>query len=366
MSGPRMAEPGKIEAAGVLLWRRANSSTEVLLIHRPRRDDWSLPKGKRNPGEHILQTAVREVTEETGLRPVLGRRLRTVYYRVDGAPKHVHYWAAAVPVTGAPGWADEAPRSGSGGFRAIGGTGVSPGVHRVPPGQHSGGFRGVVPPGQHGATAPSFVPNEEVDRMEWLTLPRAREQLSYPHDAGVLDDFAQWPRETVPLILLRHAPAGSKKDWRGDDALRPLDDRGRAAADILAALLGCFAPRRVVSSPTRRCIDTVAPYAARIGAAVEEEAAFAVPAPSPSSSSCRTSAGDPASAIARIVADGVPAVVCVHRENIPVLLAAACERLGVAPPADPSLPKSGFWVLQAGDGRLAGLERYDLSGLSGG
>jgi 8-oxo-dGTP pyrophosphatase MutT (NUDIX family)/phosphohistidine phosphatase SixA len=323
MSGPRrMAEPGEIEAAGAVLWRRADSGTEVLLIHRPRRDDWSLAKGKRNPGEHILQTAVREVTEETGLRPVLGRRLRTVHYRVEGIPKHVHYWAAAAPVTGAP--------------------------------------------GGDGATAPSFVPNQEVDRVEWLTLPRAREQVSYPHDAGVLDDFARWPRETVPLILLRHASAGSKKDWHGDDMLRPLDERGRAAAGVLAALLGCFAPRRVVSSPARRCIDTVAPYAARIGAAVEVEAAFTVPDRSPSSSSCRTSAGDPASAMARLAADGVPAVVCVHRENIPVLLAAACERLGAVPPADPSLPKGGFWVLQEGDGRLAGLERHDLSGVSGG
>ena len=314
-----MAEPGEIEAAGAVLWRHAHGGTEVLLIHRPRRHDWSLAKGKRTPGEHILQTAVREVTEETGLRPVLGRRLRTVHYQVNGVPKHVHYWAAAEPVTGAPGGAQEAP---------------------------------------------SFVPNQEVDRVEWLPLPRAREQVTYPHDAGVLDDFAQWPRETVPLILLRHASAGSRKDWRGDDMLRPLDEQGRAAADVLTALLGCFAPRRVISSPARRCIDTVAPYAARIGAAVETEAAFAPPDRSPSCSPCRTSAGDPASAMARLVADGVPAVVCVHRENVPVLLAAACERLGAAPPADPSLPKGGFWVLQAGDGKLAGLERHDLSGLS--
>jgi 8-oxo-(d)GTP phosphatase len=318
-----MAEPGGIEAAGVLLWQRAHDSTQVLLIHRPRRDDWSLPKGKRDPGEHILQTAVREATEETGLRPVLGRRLRTVDYRVNGVPKRVHYWAAAEPVTGAP--------------------------------------------AGNGVTAPSFAPTHEVDRVEWLTLPRARERLSYPDDAGVLDDLARWPRATVPLILLRHASAGSKEDWHSDDTLRPLDDRGRADAGVLAELLSCFAPRRVVSSPTRRCIGTVAPYAARIGAAVEEEATFAVPGRPPSSSSRRTGAGDPASAMARVVADGVPAVVCVHRENIPVLLAAACERLGATPPADPSLPKGGFWVLhtgtaQAGRAELAAADRYDPPG----
>jgi 8-oxo-dGTP diphosphatase len=322
MDASAMGEAGHIEAAGAVMWRPGPDGPEVLLIHRPKRDDWSLAKGKREPGEHIAVTAVREVAEETGLRAVLGRRLRTVRYEVSGVPKRVHYWAAARPPAGAA------------------------------------GDRGAVPPGQHG------VPNPEVDRVEWLALPRARERLSYPHDGGVLDDFAQWPRETVPLILLRHASAGKRADWPGDDLLRPLDERGRADALTLAALLDCYAPRRVVSSPAKRCVDTVAPYAERIGATVETDPALAPP--DRAQSSGRTSAADMASMIARVAADAVPAVVCTHRENLPSLMAAACQHLGATPPDDPSLRKGGFWVMQIGDGKLVGLERQELSGVSGG
>ena len=66
----------------------------MALVHRPRYDDWSFPKGKCLPGEHVLITAVREVTEETGIEVTLGRRLRTVRYLSDGRPKQVDYWAA--------------------------------------------------------------------------------------------------------------------------------------------------------------------------------------------------------------------------------------------------------------------------------
>src|SRR5215472_16188304 len=86
-----------IPAAGAVLWRPAAAAaegTEVLLVHRPRYDDWTLPKGKREPGEHVLLTAVREVLEETSVRPVLGPRLPTTEYVVRGRPKQVDYWSA--------------------------------------------------------------------------------------------------------------------------------------------------------------------------------------------------------------------------------------------------------------------------------
>ena len=91
-------QPGQILAAGVIVWRRGPDGPEVLLIHRPRRDDWSLAKGKRDPGEQLPQTAIREVAEETGIRPVLGRRLRTVRYLAAGHPAG----APPVPVSPVP------------------------------------------------------------------------------------------------------------------------------------------------------------------------------------------------------------------------------------------------------------------------
>ena len=85
-------------AAGAAIWRPAADpgpgEAEVLLVHRPAYDDWSLPKGKSEPGEHILLTPVREVLEETCVRPVLGPRLPTVEYISWGRPKQVSYWAA--------------------------------------------------------------------------------------------------------------------------------------------------------------------------------------------------------------------------------------------------------------------------------
>jgi 8-oxo-dGTP diphosphatase len=304
----------EIRAAGAVLYRSAagpgsGNIVEVALIHRPRHDDWSLPKGKLEPGEHVLAAAVREVEEETGIRPVLGRPLGTVRYEVDGQPKRVDYWAARTD-------------------------GRRPG-------------------------APAS--DEEVDRVEWLPLADAADRLSYSHDACVLSNLesalAAGP-DSVPCILLRHAAAGRKSSWRGDDLLRPLDSRGKADARALDGLLGCYRPARVISSAAERCLGTVRPYAERIGAPIEAEPAFTV----------RSSGGDRTEAAKRRMTDLVarpsPAVICAHRENLPVLLAQARAELNEPEPADEwTPPKAGFWVLHLAAGKLAALEQHDLSGL---
>ena len=308
---------GEIRAAGAVLWRPSDAGVDVALVHRPRYDDWTFPKGKRFPGEHVLLTAVREVAEETGMRAVLGRPLSPARYDSFGRPKLVEYW------TGRP---------------AAAGSGV-PGVPGVP-----------------------FRANDEVDALAWLPLPDARARLSYGHDVTMLDEFASGPADTVALVFLRHAAAGRKGSWPGDDLDRPLDVRGAADADRLGALLSCFAPRRVISSAAERCVATVRPYAALAGAAVALEPAFTVGLTAENTGSpAVTSEAVASAAVSEIVTAGVSAVICAHGENLPALITDACAALGAAPPEGLSLPKSAFWVLHLAGGALAAAERHRLA-----
>jgi 8-oxo-dGTP pyrophosphatase MutT (NUDIX family) len=83
-----------VRAAGGVPWRRRNGALEVLVVHRPRYDDWTFPKGKNEPGEVDDAAAVREIEEETGLRGALGAELATTSYTDGkGRPKQVRYWA---------------------------------------------------------------------------------------------------------------------------------------------------------------------------------------------------------------------------------------------------------------------------------
>jgi 8-oxo-(d)GTP phosphatase len=245
----------------------------VGLVHRPKYDDWSFPKGKLEPDEHVLLAAVREVAEETALQVTLGRRLPPVRYVNDGVPKRVDYWVATVE-------------------RALAG----------------------------------FEANSEIDEVAWLAASQASERLSYSRDVETLGDFRGGPRLTAPLILVRHASAGSKSSWAGSDASRPLDSRGKKDAGALASLLRCFGVCRVISAPAERCVATMRPYAAATGGVIEIESAFDVV----------TGAGHGAdesavTAMARLAADSRPVIVCAHRENLPVLLDAACAALGGSP-----------------------------------
>jgi len=296
-------------SAGAVVWRPVVGGIEVLLVHRAKYDDWSLPKGKREPGEHVLLTAVREVLEETSVHVVLGPRLRTAEYLAHGRPKEVDYWSAFSRV-------DRAEAS------------------------------------------------HEIDAVAWLLVPEALGRLSYPHDADVIASLQPWP--TVPLILLRHASAGHKDAWPGADSLRPLDTEGAMDALALADLLACFAPRaRVISSPALRCTESVAPYAARFGGPVEAMAVLAVPGRAADFPFARTDRTDTLRHLFRnLVAAGRPVVACLHRENLPLAMAAACSVLGAPPPdeSDVSLAKGGFWVLHTAAGKLAALERYELLG----
>lgn len=302
--GDKPGDSGTIRAAGTVAWRPGDAGKpEVLLVHRTKYDDWSLPKGKREPGEHLPVTAVRETSEETGARVTLGRRLRPTQYAASGRPKLVSYWSARVA-----------------------------------------------------AVDDGAVPNHEVDRVAWLPSEQARDRVTYPHDAGVLDDFAAAPADTVPLILLRHAKALPRTGWSGDDADRPLDDTGEAEAKILAGLLAAFAPEAsVVSSATVRCLATVRPYAELTGARVQATATLRISG---------TDHADSQAVAVRAVAAGTPTVICAHRENLRALMDAAAGALGapgVLARCGEPMPTGGFCILHLAGGTLAGADCYDLS-----
>jgi len=297
-------EATEIRAAGAVVWRPGTDGPEVVLVHRSRYDDWSLPKGKALAGEHVLLTAVREVAEETGIRVILGRRLPSTHYQMHGnRPKTVDYWA-------------EKPADG---------------------------------------TQAGFVPNDEVDRVAWLGIPAALDRLSYPHDAGVLDEFAAGPPDTIPFILVRHASAGNKEDWRAaghdDDLKRPLDDEGLRQRQQLALLLQCYATGQVLSSLAERCIATVQPYAEATGQDVQADTSLTVGL---------AGGGDARRRVHEILGSGLPAVLSGHRENLSLILEEACALLGAKVTESAPLPLGGFWVLHVGWNALASREEHHM------
>ena len=291
------------------MWRPAGGGSHVLLVHRPKYDDWGFAKGKLEPGEHPLLAAVREAEEETGLRVALGRRLPPVHYAVSGTPKRVDYWAATVE-----------------------------------------------------REAAAFTPNREIDAVAWVAAAAAGSRLTYQRDVETLAAFRAGPRPTVPLILLRHASAGSKDDWPGDDVHRPLDAVGMGEAAALADLLRCFGTSRVLSAPAERCIATVRPYADTTGTEIKVEPAFDIAGGDGGAAwAGAMSAGE--KAVAELATTDQPVIICAHRENIPVLLAAACIALCASGPASTQIRKSEFLVLHRAAGVLAALERYHPDGV---
>jgi 8-oxo-(d)GTP phosphatase len=211
-------------AGGVAARSHTQHGTEVALVHRPRFDDWSLPKGKLKRHEHPLTAAVREVREETGVHALVGARLPTVGYDVwaddELREKVVDYWAMTV--------AGEAP------WRA----------------------------------------GREVDEVSWLPVDQALQRLSYPHDRRVLRAFAEFPPLRRPILLLRHASAGERSAWSGDDRERPLDEAGRAQAAVLADILPLFGPTTLISAEPVRCQETLVPLARSLDLVVRLDSRF--------------------------------------------------------------------------------------------
>ena len=233
-----------MRAAGALVWREKGGDLQVLLVHRPRYDDWSFPKGKLESGESLCACAVREVAEETGVQVRLEQPLETVRYRLgDGTRKEVRYWAARELDRGSPALA----------------------------------ARGRIP----------RASRSEIDGVQWMGVKEARKRLDHAIDRDLLGSLVDlWEDDkldTWTLVLVRHARAVKRSVWNRpkkrtaeqDEATRPLTgDHGRARARALAPILAAYGVGRAISSPWRRCCDTMAPYCRAAGLNLELEPAI--------------------------------------------------------------------------------------------
>lgn len=258
-----------ILAAGAAVWRRKKSQIEVLLIHRPRYKDWSIPKGKLDAGEAFVAAAVREVEEETGYRVRLHRPLPRVEYSTSGRSKVVYFWSATVLSRSGPGPAD----------------------------------------------------SREVDKVEWVSLDDALVKVTRSSDAEVLKALRKYAKnselETSSIIIQRHGAAQSRAKWRkGDENGRPLRRKGVKQAKALPPLVAAYAPATVVTSPWKRCLDTVEPYAKAGGMDI-------ITKPELTEHAHRDRPSQAAAVMERVLAAAIPTIVCTHRPVLPTVIASA-------------------------------------------
>ena len=256
-----------VTAAGVVCWRESGHELEVLLVHRPAYDDWSFPKGKQHGGELLPQCALRELAEETGVEAELGRPLPGTQYRLPtGQLKQVSYWA-----------------------------------------------------GRPRRTARATASAAEVDQTRWVALVQARELLTSALDRVPLDTLAGWAQdgmlETTPVIVVRHSAARPRDAWPRPDAERPLVAAGRRQAVAVGALLQCWRPDYLLSSPWLRCLETLAPYAKEFGLRVRTKGGL-------TESGYRRNPDRARRHLERLIQRGKPAALCTHRPVLVGLLAA--------------------------------------------
>jgi 8-oxo-dGTP diphosphatase len=302
-----------IRAAGVVMLRDGDHGPEFLMVHRPHREDWSLPKGKLEPGEHVVAAAARECDEETGYTPRLTSPLPPHEYLVEGVPKVVHYWRATV--------ADE----------------------------------------------DGFAPDDEVDEARWAPVATAADELTYPNEGELVATAAALP-ETLPLVIVRHTKAVKRSDFHGaHDADRPLSGQGRSQSKALVPLLAAFGIDTVYSSSARRCEETVRRFAKQARTKVRSEPRL----------SEEGHEANPKAAAKRAAALAVrprSLVVCTHRPVLPTVLDAVIGALGIDPDDarwagawDPKLPPGGFVVVhrafdENGGIRVVAVERHQVTG----
>ena len=211
--------PRPLHAAGGVVYREGYPDTgpQFLLVHRNRYRDWSLPKGKLDRGESFAEAALREVAEETGLSCKPRDYLGAVTYPTQrGRLKLVKYWLMR-------------------------------------------------------ATKGDFVPNLEVDKVEWVGINGALALLTYNRDARLIERAHSLlnNKTSARLYVVRHGNAGVRSKWKGPDKKRPLTEKGQQQADVVANLLARHPITEIRSSKALRCVQTVEPLAKDLKAEVK-------------------------------------------------------------------------------------------------
>ncbi len=284
-----------IQAAGAVLWRTKGKTVEIALVHRPRYDDWSLPKGKLEANESHIACAFREVLEETGVTPIFGPELGQAIYLVPEGEKVVRYWAAQAS---------------------------------------------DVPYGEPDAA--------EIDEVLWLTPGAAKKKLTLEDDQEIVDFFLDFGPNTIPLVLLRHAKAVRREDWDGDDGDRPLDVVGQRQAKRLLPLYLPYALKEIHTSDAMRCLETVQPIARALeiktitskdiseyGYAMDKELSLIY--------------------VQQLFESSLPALICSHNPVIPKLVKKILGKKNFKK-LDEKLSPGEAWILHHRDGEIIAVD----------
>ncbi|MCX6428050.1 MAG: NUDIX hydrolase [Actinobacteria bacterium] len=286
-----------IQAAGAVLWRRDREKVlEVALIHRPRYDDWSLPKGKLEKGESHIACAYREVQEETGFSAVFGPELGETIYKVEGQLKVAKYWSAEA--TGKP--------------------------------------LGKVDP-------------KEIDKLLWLTPIDAKEKLTNKDDCKIIDFFLEFGPDTTPLILLRHAKAVKREDWDGDDGDRPLDTLGQKQAKRFLPNFLPYGLKEVHSSDAMRCLETLEllDRSLDIQAKVSQDL---------SEYGYARDKDAPVTYVEKIVKKRLPTLICSHNPILPKVVKSLIGKKNFKNLDYEKLSPGDAWVLHHRDGEIIAVD----------
>nr|MDK8532768.1 NUDIX domain-containing protein [Gleimia europaea] len=275
-----------VRSAGAIVWRPRDrhmpvefgreykaDEIEVLIVHRPRYDDWSWPKGKAEINEPLIAAGVREVEEETGVLVQMHAPLNTQRYRLgSGQTKEVHYWIGT-PVT------------------------------------HGGVERSRIP------VVPA--PAKEIDLTRWVDPRTALDMLTRRGDRRLLDDVIARAESgrlvTATLAIVRHGAALTRAQWDGAEAKRPLNRTGVVEALDLVDIFSALGVSRLLSSPWVRCRSSLEPYAAVAGLNL-------VTAQELTQEHAQVAPDEAAKVIERLVQrPAQPVVVCGHRPALPAM-----------------------------------------------